>query len=69
MSATPHHRRESDRAERRAIRAAELGDHTAQLIATAQAATALRRRDEWELARLQMLVRIDERTRTSKRHN
>jgi hypothetical protein len=49
VSETPHHRRESDRAQQRAIRAAELGDHTAYLIATAQAASARRRRAEWEL--------------------
>lgn len=49
VSETPHQRRESDRAQQRAGRAAELGDHTAYLIATAQAASARRRRAEWEL--------------------
>jgi hypothetical protein len=49
LNESPHRRRESDRAEQRAARALELGDHTAYLIATAQTATARRRRAEWEL--------------------
>ncbi len=40
-------RRESDRAEERASRAALLGDRVAYIVATAQAAAARRRREEW----------------------
>jgi hypothetical protein len=42
-----HRRRESDRAEQRAARAAERGDHAAYLMAKAQAQAARQRRDEW----------------------
>ena len=48
---TAQRRRESDRAGQRAAHALELGDHTAYLIATAQAEAARRRRAEWELER------------------
>lgn len=44
---THRRRRESDRAEERAIRASQRGDHAAYLMATAQAEAARRRRAEW----------------------
>lgn len=44
-------RRESDRAEQRAQRAAKLGDVTAYVIATGQAEAARRRRQEWRPSR------------------
>ncbi len=40
-------RRESDRAEERAARAADRGDHAGYLMATAQAELARQRRDAW----------------------
>ena len=46
-----HRRRESDRAQERAQRAAERGDHAAFVMASRQAEEALRRRSEWGLAR------------------
>jgi hypothetical protein len=54
-----HRRRESDKAEQRAGRALELGDHTGHLIATAQAAAARRRRAEWELAMASTVIPFD----------
>jgi hypothetical protein len=43
-----YRRRESDRADERSGRAAQLGDYAAYVIATAQAEAARRRRAEWE---------------------
>lgn len=40
-------RRESDRAEERATRAANLGDLAGFLVASGQTEAALRRREEW----------------------
>ena len=40
-------RRESDRAEERAARAADRGDHAGYLMAMAQAEAARQRRVEW----------------------
>ena len=42
-----HRRRASDRAQERAIRAAEVGDHAAVVMANAQVEEALRRRADW----------------------
>ena len=42
-----HRRRASDRAQERALRAAEMGDHAAVVMANAQVEEALRRRAEW----------------------
>jgi hypothetical protein len=56
LNETSHRRRECDRAELRAAHALKLGDHTAYLIATGQAASARRRRAEWEL---ESAVRVD----------
>lgn len=42
-----HRRRASDRAQERAIRAAEVGDHAGVVMANAQVEEALRRRAEW----------------------
>lgn len=46
---TYRRRRESDRAEERAARAADRGDHAGYLMAMAQAEAARRRRAEWTL--------------------
>ena len=40
-------RRETDRAEQRAERAADLGDHAGYLLAMGQADAARRRREAW----------------------
>ena len=40
-------RREADRAEERAARAADRGDHAGHLMALAQAEAARQRRAEW----------------------
>jgi hypothetical protein len=40
-------RRETDRAEQRAQRAADRGDHAGYLMAMGQAEAARRRREEW----------------------
>ena len=45
-----HRRREADRAQQRAERAASRGDHAAYVMATAQAEEALRRRAAWQAA-------------------
>ena len=42
-----HRRRASDRAQERANRAAEVGDHAAVVMANAQVEEALRRRADW----------------------
>ena len=42
-----HRRRESDRAEQRAARASDRGDHAAYLMAMAQAEAARQRRADW----------------------
>lgn len=42
-----HRRRESDRAQERAMRAKERGDHAAYLMAMAKVEAAKRRRAEW----------------------
>lgn len=42
-----HRRRESDRAQERAKRAQERGDHAAYLMAQSKVEAALRRRAEW----------------------
>jgi hypothetical protein len=47
---TDHHyrRREADRAQERAERAALLGDQVAYIVATARAEAARRRREAWD---------------------
>ena len=47
MDDIQHRRRESDRAQERAMRAAERGDHAAFVMASRQAEEALRRRAAW----------------------
>ncbi|HVQ21809.1 MAG TPA: hypothetical protein VMT36_00930 [Candidatus Saccharimonadia bacterium] len=42
-----HRRRASDRAQERALRAAEAGDYAAVVMANAQVEEALRRRADW----------------------
>jgi len=42
-----HRRRASDRAQERALRAAEVGDYAAVVMANAQVEEALRRRADW----------------------
>ena len=47
MTDAIHRRREIDRAEQRAARAADRGDHAGYLMARGQIDAAQRRRDEW----------------------
>lgn len=51
MTDVYHRRRESDRMQERATRAAQRGDHAAYLMAMAAAEAARRRRDEWAAQR------------------
>jgi len=60
MNDNLHQRRDSDRADLRAERARQLGDHTARVIADAQAAIMARRRHaEWDARTGQRARAID----------